>query len=40
MSADQVQDYINLLVKKVDVLGELYVARQLVWATAELERVR
>ena len=40
MTASQVQDYIDLLVKKVDVLGELYVGRQLAWATAELERVQ
>lgn len=40
MNADQVQDYIDLLIKKHDVLGEHYVARQLAWAVVELERVQ
>ncbi|MFS2017468.1 hypothetical protein ACEN88_12920 [Massilia sp. CT11-108] len=40
MTAVQVQDYIDLLCSKVATLGELYVARQLAWATAELERVQ
>lgn len=39
MNAHQVQDYIDLLCSKVQILGEHYVARQLEWATAELERV-
>ena len=39
MTAAEVQDYIDLLCSKVGVLGELYVCRQLAWATAELERV-
>ncbi len=39
MTAIQVQAYIELLCSKVGVLGELYVARQLAWATVELERV-
>lgn len=40
MTADQVQEYIDLLCAKVSTLGELYVARQLAWATVELERVQ
>lgn len=40
MTAYQVQDYIDLLCSKVCMLGELYVARQLAWATAELDRVQ
>lgn len=39
MNAHQVQDYIDLLCSKVKILGERYVARQLEWATAELDRV-
>jgi hypothetical protein len=39
MTAHQVQDYIDKLVAQVDVLGELYVARQLDWAVVELGRV-
>jgi len=39
MTPGQVQDYIDLLVGKHDILGEHYVARQLAWAVAELERV-
>ena len=39
MSPGQVQDYIDLLCAKVAVLGEQYVARQMAWAVAELERV-
>lgn len=37
MSVHQVQDYIGLVVGKVAVLGEQYVARQLEWAVVELE---
>lgn len=40
MTAVQVQEYIDLLCSKVEVLGELYVSRQLAWATVELERVQ
>lgn len=39
MNAHQVQDYIDLLVSKAQSLGERYVARQLDWAAAELQRV-
>jgi hypothetical protein len=39
MTAGQVQDYIDLLISKHSCLGEHYVARQLEWAVAELERV-
>lgn len=39
MTAHQVQDYIDLLVSKVQSLGEKYVARQLDWAVVELARV-
>lgn len=39
MSAHQVQEYIELLLTKVQSLGERYVARQLDWAVAELQRV-
>ena len=41
MSAGQVQDYIDLLVKPETAAkcGELYVARQLEWAVVELDRV-
>jgi len=39
MNAHQVQDYIDLVIVKAPQLGEHYVARQLEWATAELDRV-
>lgn len=39
MTPGQVQDYIDLLCNKASTLGEHYVARQLAWAVAELERV-
>lgn len=39
MTAGQVQDYIDLLISKHEILGEHYVARQLAWAVVELERV-
>lgn len=37
MNAVQVQDYIDLVVSKVQIFGEHYVARQLEWAVVELE---
>ena len=37
MNAHQVQDYIDLVIVKSNVLGEHYVARQVEWAVAELE---
>ena len=40
MSSGQVQDYIDLLIDKHNILGEHYVVRQLAWAVAELERVQ
>lgn len=40
MTAHQVQDYIDLVVSKGQSLGEHYVARQLEWGVAELERVQ
>jgi hypothetical protein len=39
MTAHQVQDYIDLVVSKGQSLGEHYVACQLEWAVAELDRV-
>lgn len=39
MNAHQVQDYIDLVVSKGQSFGEHYVARQLEWAVAELDRV-
>jgi hypothetical protein len=39
MTASQLQDYMSRLVDQHQVLGELYVARQLAWAEAELTRV-
>jgi len=39
LNAHQVQDYIDLVIVKAPQLGEHYVARQLEWATAELDRV-
>lgn len=37
-TAGEVQDYIDLLCSKADVLGERYVARMLSEAVVELER--
>jgi hypothetical protein len=40
MTADQTQDYIDLVIVKADQLGEHYVARQVAWGAAELERLQ
>jgi hypothetical protein len=39
-SARVAQDYIDLLIARVDTLGEQYVARQLAWAVLELECIQ
>ena len=40
MNAQQVQDYITLVLSKVEQLGEHYVSSQFDWAVAELERIQ
>lgn len=39
MTLPQVDEYMLLLVERHDVLGDLYVARQLQWAEAEQTRI-
>ena len=39
MKSHQVQDYMTLLLSKVEQLGEQYVSRQVAWAVVELDRV-
>jgi hypothetical protein len=39
MTANDTQDYIDLVIAKADQLGEHYVARQVAWGVAELERL-
>ena len=40
MTAVQAQEYIDLVISKVHQLGEHYVARQVAWGAAELERLQ
>lgn len=39
MNADQVQDYMTLVLSKAEQLGEHYVSRQVAWGVVELDRV-
>jgi hypothetical protein len=39
MTAGQIQDYIDLVIAKADQFGEHYVARQVAWGVAELDRL-
>jgi hypothetical protein len=40
MTAPQAQDYCDLVIAKAAQLGEQYVARQLAWGAAELDRLQ